>query len=116
MNVNQRGRADVVAIKAIDSRASGASAESEWLKSKITDTFNYAPALYDGSPISSDINLLIRFYPPDGVDSATGVTRDLVTPTVTVLDLVSPIPGKAYELVYGGVPVVGEGFRQPKSP
>ena len=114
VSVNERGQAQLFATT--DSGANEQSAVQDWLMDKIHDTFNYAPALYDGFAISSEINLLIRFYPPEGVDSVTGVTRDLVTPAVTVLDVVSPLPGKAYELVYGGVPIVGEGFRQPKSP
>ena len=121
VSVDERGKARIVELIPIGSSASGESDvgesdPSDWLMDKIADTFTYAPALYDGSPISSEINLLIRFYPPEGADSTTSVPRDSVTPSVTVLDLLSPIPGKVYELRYGGYPFVGEGRREPKSP
>ncbi len=114
VSVDERGKARIVELSPIGSIPRGESDVSDWLMDKIADTFTYAPALYDGSPISSEISLLIRFYPPEGTDSTSGVPRDLVTPSVTVLDLSSPIPGKIYDLRYGGFPFVG--WRQPKSP
>ena len=116
VSVNEHGQARVVAMGAIDSNVSEESAVSDWLMDKIKDSFNYVPALYDGLPISYEMNILIRFYPTEGSDPLAGVPRDWAAPGTTVVDLVSRAPGKAYELVYGGYPFIGEGRRQPKSP
>jgi hypothetical protein len=112
MSINERGRAQFVAISTIDS--SEQSAIQNWLTDKISNTFKYAPALYDGDPISSEVNIYVRLYPLSGVDPFASIPRSWTTPAFTLLDVVSPKPGKAYELIYGGYPFVGEGFRQPK--
>jgi hypothetical protein len=117
ISVNEHGQAHVVAMSAIDSDGREESSEesevSDWVVEKVKGSFNYAPALYDGLPVSYEMNGLIRLYPAEGSDPLAGVPRDWASPATTVVDLISRAPGKAYHLVYGEYPFIGED-RHPK--
>ena len=113
ISVNEHGQARVIEMNVIDSDGSEESEVTDWVMEKIKGNFNYAPGLYDGLPISCEMNVLIRFYPTEGSDPLAGVPRYWAGPATTVIDLVSRAPGKTYELVYGEYPFIGEDH-QPK--
>jgi hypothetical protein len=78
---------------------------SDWLMDKIQTAWVFLPARYDGSPIASEEWVLVRFYPTgDGIGRAPidwGISK------LSVVDIVSKMSGKAYEMSYGGTPVIG---------
>jgi hypothetical protein len=116
VSVNELGRVRVVAMSTVDSPESDDSEISSWLTDQIEDRFTYVPAQYDGAAISYEMDLVIRFYPAKGSDPINNLPRDSAKLGVTVVDLVSAAPGKAYGLVYAGYPLFGEILRPPKSP
>ena len=116
VSVNELGRVRVLAMSTVDSPESDDSELSSWLTDQIEDRFTYVPAQYDGAAISYEMDLVIRFYPAKGSDPINNLPRDSAKLGVTVVDLVSAAPGKAYGLVYAGYPLFGEILRPPKSP
>ena len=69
-------------------------------------TFEFVPAQYNSAPISSELEVLIRFYPIKEIDATINtLPTGWVKSTVTIIDLVSTVPGKGYELTYAGYPV-----------
>jgi len=98
----------VVAMGVVEPQMSD-TAESNltsWLTDEIERTFEFVPAQYDGAPISSELEVLIRFYPIKAIDATI---NDLPTgwakSTVTIIDLVSTVSVRGYELKYAGYPV-----------
>ncbi len=116
VSVNELGRVRVVAMSTIDSAGGDDSELSSWLTDQIEGKFTCIPAQYDGAAISSEMNLLIRFYPAKESDPIKSLPKDWAkSGTITIVDLVSATPGKAFGLVYGEYPLLGETLGQPKS-
>ena len=116
ISVDEEGRARVVALGAVHTQPTDDSDLSWWLIGQIERSFKFVPAQYEGAPISSEINLLIRFYPDGEVDPVRDVPNSRQKSTITIVDLVSETPGKAYRLIYGGYPISGEPLHPPRSP
>ena len=110
LSVNEQGRAHVVAMGIVGKEVRADSAVSDWLDEALEGNLSYSPALYDGFPISTQLNVLVRFYPKVGIDPDAGVRQDWLGLTSTVIDLNSADQGKNYSLTYGGVPFIGKGF------
>jgi hypothetical protein len=117
LSVNEQGRVRVVAMGVVEPQMSDASELelTSWLSDKIEGSFTFVPAQYNGAPISSELEFLIRFYP---IKESDATIRSLppgwAKSTVTVVDLVSTAPGKGYELTYAGYPVSSNAERLPK--
>lgn len=108
LSVNEQGRVRVAAMGVVEPQMSD-TAESNltsWLTDEIERTFEFVPAQYDGAPISSELEVLIRFYPIKEIDAAiNNLPTGWAKSAVTIIDLVSTVPGKEYELTYAGYPV-----------
>jgi hypothetical protein len=65
LSINEQGRVRVVAVGVVEPKMSD-TAESNlrsWLTDEIERTFEFVPAQYNNAPISSELEVLIRFYP-----------------------------------------------------
>jgi hypothetical protein len=102
-------------MSTIDPAERDDSTLSSWLTDQIERTFMYIPAQYNGEPVSREMSLLIRFYPDEGSDPMRGLSMDWAKSGITVVDLVSAVPGKGYELIYAGHPLFEEVFSSAKS-
>jgi hypothetical protein len=118
LSVNEQGRVQVVAMGVVEPQMSDDSESklTSWLSDRIEASFTFVPAQYNGAPISSELELLIRFYP---IKESDATIRSLppgwAKSTITIVDLVSTAPGKGYELTYAGYPVSSNAVRGPKS-
>jgi hypothetical protein len=71
LSVNEQGRVRVVAMGVVEPQMSD-TAESNltsWLTDEIERTFEFVPAQYNGALISSELEVLIRFYPIKEIDA-----------------------------------------------
>lgn len=116
VSVDEQGHARVVAMGAVAPEPADDSDLSWWLISQIEGTLKFVPAQYEGAPISSELEFLFRLYPTGENDPISKVPTDSLKRTVTIVDLVSATPGRAYHLIYGGDPMGGEPLHPPKSP
>jgi hypothetical protein len=117
LSVNERGRVRVVAMGVAEPQMSDA-AESKltsWLTDEIEGTFEFVPAQYNGASISCELEVLIRFYPIKEIDATiNNLPTGWAKSPLTIIDLVSTVPGKGYELTYAGYPVSSNAVRRPK--
>jgi hypothetical protein len=114
VSVNEEGRLRVVAMSTVDPKGDD-SAISSWLTDQLEGNFTYVPAQYNGAAISSEMDLLVRFYPAKASNPIDRLPRDWAKSGITVVDLVSASPGETYDLVYAGYPLFGEHLRHAKS-
>jgi hypothetical protein len=94
LSIDETGKAHV---KAIDDNPA-----SDWLTDQIESKWSFIPATYDGIPVTSEMDLLFRFFPLKDKKSLLKRPRRREGESFAVIDVLVRSGCKAYEMFFEG--------------